>query len=195
MTYEERQLLRLFTTIQQKCHNPNDAAYPRYGGRGISMCPEWRQNSKQFLADIGPRPSPRYTLQLKNMDGDFSPGNVRWVDVDTLKAGHKGQRGALTDENVVEILRLVNDEGMSLSSVALGFPATTTHIRNIALGHTRKIEGYPYPARLYEKRTLEQIEKEEAIVEGLWSLTKSAKATMKELFAWARVLRYRTPPK
>ena len=32
-----------------------------------------------FLADVGPRPGPKYTLDRRNNDENYEPGNVRWV--------------------------------------------------------------------------------------------------------------------
>ena len=52
----------------QRCHNENDAGYRNYGGRGITVCDRWRYGENGltgfecFLADLGPRPSPRHQL-------------------------------------------------------------------------------------------------------------------------------------
>jgi hypothetical protein len=54
-----------------------DWAY--YGGRGITMHPAWREDFSQFLADVGPRPSPAHTLERVDVDGNYEPGNVVWA--------------------------------------------------------------------------------------------------------------------
>lgn len=198
MTYEERQLLRLFTNIQQKCYNPKDPAYPKYGGKGIRLCAEWLHNAKQFIADVSPRPSPRHTITLKHWSKDFSPDNVRWIDIAKARGSSHGQRGDLTDDQVLEVLRQVHDEGVPINALTLGFPASARHLRDIALGRARVVPGYPYPARLYEKRTEEQIAKEEALEAGLWNLIESLKefgVTMSDVLAHARSLRTRKAPK
>jgi hypothetical protein len=64
---------------KQRCENPRNKKFPRYGGRGIRMCEAWRQNFAAFLAHIGPRPSPAYSLDRINNDGHYEPGNVRWA--------------------------------------------------------------------------------------------------------------------
>jgi hypothetical protein len=64
----------------QRCEDPNNKSYPRYGGRGISFCPKWRTNFEAFLADIGARPSPKHTLdRYPDVNGNYEPGNVRWA--------------------------------------------------------------------------------------------------------------------
>ena len=65
--------------MKQRCLNPKHAAYSRYGGRGIRVCDEWRDNFQQFLVDVGPRPDPSLSLDRIDNDGDYRPGNVRWA--------------------------------------------------------------------------------------------------------------------
>jgi hypothetical protein len=49
---------------------------PDYGGRGIQL----RYTSfEQFLADVGPKPSPGHSLDRKDANGNYEPGNCRWA--------------------------------------------------------------------------------------------------------------------
>lgn len=66
--------------LKQRCENPRCASYPRYGGRGISICERWRNSFPNFLVDLGPKPSPRHSLDRKNVNGNYCPQNCRWSD-------------------------------------------------------------------------------------------------------------------
>lgn len=59
--------------------NPNISQWANYGGRGIRMAPEWLNDFAAFLAHVGPRPGPGYSLDRIDVDGDYAPGNVRWA--------------------------------------------------------------------------------------------------------------------
>jgi hypothetical protein len=68
-----------WTNIKQRCLNPNNDRYEDWGGRGIRICERWANSFENFFADVGPRPSPAHSLDRKNNDGRYEPGNCRWA--------------------------------------------------------------------------------------------------------------------
>lgn len=74
---------RAWMQMRYRCFNPRCEDFARYGGREITVAPEWcgRGGFERFLAHIGLKPEPKrlYSLDRIDPDGNYEPGNVRWA--------------------------------------------------------------------------------------------------------------------
>jgi hypothetical protein len=86
---EKHPLYGVWSTMKSRCYNPNCAEYPNYGGRGIRVCERWKSSFVNFLADMGERPSKKYSIDRKNNDGNYDPNNCKWA---TRKEQGRNQR-------------------------------------------------------------------------------------------------------
>lgn len=72
---------RVWTAMWTRCTNPNSIGYADYGGRGIMVCDRWKDFTA-FYMDMGPRPTPQHSIDRRENDGNYEPGNCHWVTAD-----------------------------------------------------------------------------------------------------------------
>ena len=123
--------------MRERCNRPKHKDFPRYGGRGIAVCPRW-ESFEAFLADMGDRPTPNHTIDRINPLGNYEPGNCRWATPQEQAA-----------ENNTRLIAVAID-GVSFPSIAaacraFGISKTTVNMR-LRDGHDL-IEAITTPTR------------------------------------------------
>lgn len=125
---------RSFTSMWTRCSNPQATRYAFYGARGISVCSRWK-SFENFLADVGEKPSPSHSLDRIDNNGNYEPGNVRWVT-------HREQCRNRRSNTAV-----IRDDGLRFSSIAEAIEATDAYgsgISSVLRGKQKTHRGHSW---------------------------------------------------
>jgi hypothetical protein len=104
---------RAWQEMKRRCSDPTRRGQENYIGRGITVCERWA-SYRDFLADMGRRPSPKHSLDRLNVNGNYEPINCRWATTIEQRRNRRescldlqGQRfGSLVVLALWEIVRL-----------------------------------------------------------------------------------------
>jgi len=70
----------VWAAMVQRCVNPNNESYPIYGGRGITVCPEWMSFEPFYAWAIANGYAEGLQIDRRNNDGNYEKDNARWVE-------------------------------------------------------------------------------------------------------------------
>ena len=89
----------IWCKIKERIFRVDCPAYADYGGRGIKMDPHWAESMEAFIADMGPRPSMRHSVDRIDPNGNYEPSNCRWAT-----AAEQSRTRRLARQRVEELL-------------------------------------------------------------------------------------------
>lgn len=91
-------LYRVWSHMKRRCYDVNDVNYKHYGGRGITLCDEWRDSFESFRSwalSHGYDESKKWsdcTIDRIDVNGNYEPGNCRWADMHTQLLNRRAAR-------------------------------------------------------------------------------------------------------
>lgn len=104
-------LYKIWENMKQRCYNPHHQAYNRYGGRGITICNEWKTNYQAFKEwALSHGYDVHLTIDRIDNDKGYCPDNCRWITIQEQQKNRRIRRDA--------IWVIVNGERMTLKQAA-----------------------------------------------------------------------------
>lgn len=95
-----------WSRMKQRCFDLNFIGYENYGGRGITVCDEWRNDFVAFYNHVSKLEHfgvEGYSLDRIDVNGNYEPGNVRWA---TAKEQARNKRTTIFVEYEGETISL-----------------------------------------------------------------------------------------
>lgn len=92
-----------YQAMINRCYNGRVPAYKYYGAKGVTVCTRWIGSFADFLADMGPKPGPEYSLDRIDPFGNYEPGNCRWSDPETQQANKRSKYEAVSQWRPIDI--------------------------------------------------------------------------------------------
>ena len=106
-----------WNAMVQRCTNSEHQSWPEYGGRGITVHPEWVSSFESFVRDMGPRPSPEHALGRRDNDGSYTPENTRWLTRGELTRGTRTGRRITYGEESLRLIEWSERTGLTTEAI------------------------------------------------------------------------------
>lgn len=102
--------------IRRRCEYEGDVSYPEYGGRGIKVCDEWHA-FEAFWRDMGSTWAPGLSIDRKDPNGHYEPGNCRWATPKEQANNRRAHRLIHTPRGWMNISQAAEAFGINRSTI------------------------------------------------------------------------------
>jgi hypothetical protein len=112
-------LYHCWRAMVRRCTDPARHEYPRYGGRGITVCARWlgAEGFRRFASDMGPKPTPKHTIDRIDNSKGYAPGNCRWATVKQQNNNTRRNRYIAHNDQVLTVTEWADLCGLKQSTL------------------------------------------------------------------------------
>lgn len=148
---------RTWYAMKDRCYNPKNARFSRYGARGITVCERWLTSFTKFLEDMGEKPSISLSIERLDPNGNYEPENCVWADQLTQsrnkvarplqgvgKVGNRWRAKIMVDYKNIHLGYFSSPEdaieARQVANAIYGFPITKIKKGELTLAQARGLE-------------------------------------------------------
>lgn len=106
-------------SMRSRCRPLTDGGHIHYGGRGIRVCERWLHSFQNFLADMGPRPSSKHSIERIDVNGHYENGNCKWGTPKEQSRNTRHSKKHMLNGRLTSLAEICEETGFSKSAMAL----------------------------------------------------------------------------
>lgn len=134
------ELYSVWRGMLRRCFEPKSKIYKYYGGRGITVCPQWRKDFKQFCADMGLRPK-GLTLERVDNNRNYTPENCCWATRKAQSINRRVTRKVILDGKEYIASELAKAHGLATMTILVRVRAGLSYTSVVAKEPRRDLSG------------------------------------------------------
>lgn len=111
-------LYNIWSGMKHRCYNPNSTIYRNYGGRGVSVCPEWRNNFSAFRDwSMSNGYAKNKSIDRIDVNGDYCPENCRWASQSQQQRNKRNSQTAFYKGCEMSLADIAEKTGINLRTL------------------------------------------------------------------------------
>ena len=111
-------LYNIWVGMKHRCYNPNSTIYHNYGGRGVSVCPEWRNNFSSFRDwSMSNGYTKNKSIDRIDVNGDYCPENCRWASQSQQQRNKRNSQTAVYKGREMSLADIAEKTGINLRTL------------------------------------------------------------------------------
>ena len=116
--YKPTRICSIYRNMSQRCSNPNHPHYKDYGGRGITVCNEWRDSFVSFRDwALSHGYKDNLTIDRIDNDGNYDPSNCRWVTIEEQQRNRRSNVKITAFGKTMTLAEWGRDTGIPCSTI------------------------------------------------------------------------------